>query len=111
MRSDLQVVNRPFCRRSAFRGVSRVRKDPTVRHGLSFWCVADNLRKGVALNAVQIAEHLCGVQPVADESDDDDALTLQVALDNPKGRGAAATPPAPRVRQPAAPGSPVPGRC
>jgi aspartate-semialdehyde dehydrogenase len=65
--------------------VSRVRKDPTVRHGLSFWCVADNLRKGAALNAVQIAEHLCGVQPLADESDDDDALTLQVALDNPKG--------------------------
>jgi aspartate-semialdehyde dehydrogenase len=36
--------------------VSRIRKDPTVEHGLSFWCVADNLRKGAALNAVQIAE-------------------------------------------------------
>jgi aspartate-semialdehyde dehydrogenase len=36
--------------------VSRIRKDPTVAHGLSFWCVADNLRKGAALNAVQIAE-------------------------------------------------------
>ncbi|MBC7799382.1 MAG: aspartate-semialdehyde dehydrogenase [Gemmatimonadaceae bacterium] len=36
--------------------VSRVRKDPTVEHGLSFWCVSDNLRKGAALNAVQIAE-------------------------------------------------------
>jgi aspartate-semialdehyde dehydrogenase len=36
--------------------VSRIRKDPTVRHGLSFWCVSDNLRKGAALNAVQIAE-------------------------------------------------------
>ena len=36
--------------------VSRIRKDPTVEHGLQFWCVADNLRKGAALNAVQIAE-------------------------------------------------------
>ena len=36
--------------------VSRVRRDPTVEHGLSFWCVSDNLRKGAALNAVQIAE-------------------------------------------------------
>ena len=38
--------------------VSRVRKDPTVPHGLSLWCVSDNLRKGAALNAVQIAELL-----------------------------------------------------
>jgi aspartate-semialdehyde dehydrogenase len=38
--------------------VSRIRKDPTVEHGLAFWCVADNLRKGAALNAVQIAEAL-----------------------------------------------------
>ena len=38
--------------------VSRIRKDPTVPHGLSFWCVSDNLRKGAALNAVQIAEML-----------------------------------------------------
>ena len=36
--------------------VSRIRKDPTVEHGLAFWCVSDNLRKGAALNAVQIAE-------------------------------------------------------
>ena len=36
--------------------ISRVRKDPTVRHGLNLWCVSDNLRKGAALNAVQIAE-------------------------------------------------------
>jgi len=36
--------------------VSRVRQDPTVPHGLAFWCVSDNLRKGAALNAVQIAE-------------------------------------------------------
>ena len=38
--------------------VSRVRKDPTVEHGLVLWCVSDNLRKGAALNAVQIAELL-----------------------------------------------------
>ncbi|MGD0190915.1 MAG: aspartate-semialdehyde dehydrogenase [Rhizomicrobium sp.] len=38
--------------------VSRIRKDPTVEHGLSLWVVADNLRKGAALNAVQIAECL-----------------------------------------------------
>ncbi|MEM9705485.1 MAG: aspartate-semialdehyde dehydrogenase [Pseudomonadota bacterium] len=38
--------------------VSRLRVDPTVDNGLSFWCVSDNLRKGAALNAVQIAELL-----------------------------------------------------
>jgi aspartate-semialdehyde dehydrogenase len=38
--------------------VSRIRLDPTVENGLAFWCVADNLRKGAALNAVQIAETL-----------------------------------------------------
>ena len=38
--------------------ISRIRIDPTVPNGLSFWCVADNLRKGAALNAVQIAEIL-----------------------------------------------------
>lgn len=38
--------------------VSRVRKDPTVSNGLALWCVADNLRKGAALNTVQIAECL-----------------------------------------------------
>lgn len=38
--------------------VSRIRRDPTVPNGLAFWCVSDNLRKGAALNAVQIAESL-----------------------------------------------------
>ena len=38
--------------------VSRLRTDPTVDHGLCMWVVADNLRKGAALNAVQIAECL-----------------------------------------------------
>ena len=38
--------------------VSRIREDPTIDNGLVLWCVADNLRKGAALNAVQIAEVL-----------------------------------------------------
>ena len=38
--------------------VSRIRNDPTLEHGLSLWVVSDNLRKGAALNAVQIAELL-----------------------------------------------------
>ena len=38
--------------------VSRIRKDPTVKNGIAFWCVSDNLRKGAALNTVQIAEEL-----------------------------------------------------
>jgi aspartate-semialdehyde dehydrogenase len=36
--------------------VSRIRKDPTVENGLAMWVVADNLRKGAALNAIQVAE-------------------------------------------------------
>ena len=36
--------------------VSRIRQDSTLDHGINFWCVSDNLRKGAALNAVQIAE-------------------------------------------------------
>ncbi|HHH89649.1 MAG TPA: aspartate-semialdehyde dehydrogenase [Aliiroseovarius sp.] len=38
--------------------VSRIRQDVTVENGLNLWCVSDNLRKGAALNAVQIAELL-----------------------------------------------------
>ena len=38
--------------------VSRIRQDNTIENGLNFWCVSDNLRKGAALNAVQIAEVL-----------------------------------------------------
>lgn len=38
--------------------ISRIRRDPTVENGLNLWCVSDNLRKGAALNAVQIAELL-----------------------------------------------------
>ena len=38
--------------------ISRIRQDVTVENGLNLWCVSDNLRKGAALNAVQIAEVL-----------------------------------------------------
>ncbi|KPQ12044.1 MAG: aspartate-semialdehyde dehydrogenase Asd [Saliniramus fredricksonii] len=38
--------------------ISRIREDATVENGIAFWCVSDNLRKGAALNAVQIAEVL-----------------------------------------------------
>ena len=38
--------------------ISRIREDISVENGLSFWCVSDNMRKGAALNAVQIAEIL-----------------------------------------------------
>jgi len=44
--------------------VGRIRRDPTVPHGLNLWVVADNLRKGAALNAVQIAELLVEQQLV-----------------------------------------------
>ncbi|MDQ0304062.1 aspartate-semialdehyde dehydrogenase [Ancylobacter polymorphus] len=51
--------------------VSRIREDATVENGLSFWCVSDNLRKGAALNAVQIAEVLVNrklIQPKAQKA-------------------------------------------
>jgi len=41
--------------------VGRVRRDDTVPHGLSLFVVGDNLRKGAALNAVQIAEVLASI--------------------------------------------------
>ncbi len=61
--------------------VSRIRKDTTVKHGFSFWCVSDNLRKGAALNAVQIAEHLFGLQSI--ETSDDAENYLSMAVDTP----------------------------
>jgi len=39
--------------------VGRIRNDISTERGLSFWCVSDQIRKGAALNAVQIAEYLC----------------------------------------------------
>ena len=41
--------------------VSRIREDPTVENGLVLWCVSDNLRKGAALNAIQIPD--CLINP------------------------------------------------
>ena len=38
--------------------ISRIRKDPTVKNGLNLWVVSDNVRKGAALNSIQIAEEL-----------------------------------------------------
>jgi aspartate-semialdehyde dehydrogenase len=38
--------------------VSRIRSDPTVENGLNMWVVSDNVRKGAALNAIEIAEHM-----------------------------------------------------
>ena len=38
--------------------VGRIRRDDTVENGLNLWCVADNIRKGAATNAVQIAEEI-----------------------------------------------------
>ena len=60
---DEGVTGRSFttpaeCVGEAATFVGRVRRDPTVPHGLNFWVVSDNLRKGAALNAVQIAEIL-----------------------------------------------------
>ena len=40
--------------------VGRIRRDPSVKYGLNLWCVADNLRKGAATNAVQIAQYMIG---------------------------------------------------
>ena len=40
--------------------VGRIRQDTSVEHGINLWIVADNIRKGAALNAVQIMEHLIG---------------------------------------------------
>ena len=42
--------------------VGRVRKDITDDNGLSFWCVSDQIRKGAALNAVQIAEYIANAK-------------------------------------------------
>ncbi len=51
--------------------ISRIREDNTVENGLAFWCVSDNLRKGAALNAVQIAEVLVNrklIKPKAEKA-------------------------------------------
>lgn len=43
--------------------ISRVRKDSTIKNGLMYWVAADNLRKGAALNSVQIAETMVAIDP------------------------------------------------
>ena len=57
-REDGGYVTPVECAGDSATYVSRVRDDPTVDNGLALWCVSDNLRKGAALNAVQIAELL-----------------------------------------------------
>jgi len=56
LESDLEFVTPSEIQGEDNVFVSRVREDASVENGLNFWCVADNLRKGAALNAVQIAE-------------------------------------------------------
>jgi len=55
-REDGGYITQLDCQGEDATYVSRIRIDPTVEHGLAFWCVSDNLRKGAALNAIQIAE-------------------------------------------------------
>ncbi|HCQ70594.1 MAG: aspartate-semialdehyde dehydrogenase [Alphaproteobacteria bacterium] len=60
---DLEQEDLEFVTQAEVQGeddvyVSRVREDISVENGLNFWCVSDNLRKGAALNTVQIAELL-----------------------------------------------------
>ncbi|QQN74496.1 aspartate-semialdehyde dehydrogenase [Croceicoccus sp. YJ47] len=57
-REDGGYVTPVECAGDSATYISRVREDPTVENGLALWCVSDNLRKGAALNAVQIAELL-----------------------------------------------------
>ena len=60
---DLEQEDMEFITQTETQGeddvfISRVREDATVNNGLNFWCVSDNLRKGAALNTIQIAELL-----------------------------------------------------
>ena len=67
-REDSGYATPAECVGEAATYVSRRRRDPPVPHGLGFWCVADNLRKGAALNAVQIAETLVATGRLARSS-------------------------------------------
>lgn len=58
LESDLEYVTPAEIQGEDDVYISRLREDPTVENGLNFWCVSDNLRKGAALNTVQIAEQL-----------------------------------------------------
>ena len=57
---DLQYITPLECAGDDSVFVSRIRKDSTIEHGLSMWIVCDNIRKGAALNAVQIAHEVSG---------------------------------------------------
>ncbi len=57
-REDGGYMTPPECVGDDGTYVSRLRKDSSVKNGLNFWCVSDNMRKGAALNAIQIAEEL-----------------------------------------------------
>ena len=57
-RADERYVTPVECAGEDSVYVSRLRRDPTVENGLNLWVVSDNLRKGAALNSVQIAEEL-----------------------------------------------------
>lgn len=57
-RADEGYVTQVECAGEDATYISRIRRDHSVANGLSFWCVSDNLRKGAALNTVQIAEVL-----------------------------------------------------
>jgi len=61
-RADLGYVTPVECAGDDQVYVSRIRVDPTIDNGLNMWVVSDNLRKGAALNAVQIAETLIAPQ-------------------------------------------------
>ena len=58
LRADEGYVTPKECAGEDAVYISRLRQDPTHKGGLVFWCVSDNLRKGAALNSVQIAEEL-----------------------------------------------------
>jgi aspartate-semialdehyde dehydrogenase len=61
VQDDPKVKSYPLARDAAGRDevfVGRIRKDSALENGLSLWTVGDNLRKGAALNAVQIAEEV-----------------------------------------------------
>jgi len=57
-RADEGYVTQAECAGEDAVYVSRIRSDPTIDNGLNIWVVSDNLRKGAALNTVQIAEEL-----------------------------------------------------
>jgi aspartate-semialdehyde dehydrogenase len=56
--SDMEYITPAECAGEDDVFVSRIRADNSVKHGLNFWCVSDNMRKGAALNSIQIAETL-----------------------------------------------------